>query len=392
MWEQGVGVRRSQTGKLSWHVKYHHPKFGQRKELLRGCKNATEARGALAKRQTELFDGTYKNDRPERDLRFSDFIPTFNSMKSAQPIGKKYASDLKLHLEPFFGKMALRDIKRSDCIAYYNSRLTKAAVATANNEMKCLSAFLGAALADQIIESSPAWRIKLRNPNNRRKKIFAATQIETMFEKLETHKWGKQIWIPPLVYVLYYTGARINSVLSLEWKDIDFDSGVVTFTKNKNGHEHQVPMHAVLEWKLQQWREATKGIVVKQQWVFPAPRDHSKKMHPSSIRKSWDNFCAVIGVEPADLNRHDFRRNFTSQLANSGVNTLLLKEIVGHRTLAMTERYATMQVSAMQGALKHLPGRGTAVVQSVNHQVEAEQNPGNDVSKNTQLIQAKLSS
>ena len=62
------------------------------------------------------------------------------------------------------------------------------------------------------------------------------------------------------------------------------------------------------------------------------------------------------------LSFHSFRHTCASRLAIAGVPLYTIKEILGHHSITMTERYAHLMPSVMRDALKTLEKQPSNVV------------------------------
>ena len=57
-----------------------------------------------------------------------------------------------------------------------------------------------------------------------------------------------------------------------------------------------------------------------------------------------------------DFPFHDLRHNYASHLAMRGAHIRALQELLGHKTLAMTQRYSHLAPEQLQNAVKLLDG------------------------------------
>ncbi|MBU1207103.1 MAG: tyrosine-type recombinase/integrase [Proteobacteria bacterium] len=57
-----------------------------------------------------------------------------------------------------------------------------------------------------------------------------------------------------------------------------------------------------------------------------------------------------------DFGFHDLRHTYASHLAMRGVHIRALQELLGHKTLAMTQRYSHLAPKQLQNAVKLLDG------------------------------------
>jgi integrase len=67
------------------------------------------------------------------------------------------------------------------------------------------------------------------------------------------------------------------------------------------------------------------------------------------------------------LSFHSFRHTCASRLAMQGIPLYTIKEIMGHHSITMTERYAHLMPSAMREALKTLEQKPSKVVKLSDH-------------------------
>ncbi len=62
-------------------------------------------------------------------------------------------------------------------------------------------------------------------------------------------------------------------------------------------------------------------------------------------------FEAIKHSKIKDFRWHDLRHTFCSRLAQAGVNLKVIQEAAGHKTIAMTSRYAHLNHTTLQSAL-----------------------------------------
>jgi len=60
--------------------------------------------------------------------------------------------------------------------------------------------------------------------------------------------------------------------------------------------------------------------------------------HIVDVRTGFQNACKRAGL--TDLHFHDLRHTFASQFVMAGGDLYILKEILGHKSINMTQRYA----------------------------------------------------
>ena len=73
-----------------------------------------------------------------------------------------------------------------------------------------------------------------------------------------------------------------------------------------------------------------------------------------SVKSSWMEVVREAGLE--DFHFHDLRHTCGSWLVQAGVPLFDVKEVLGHSTIRMTERYAHFAPENVRAAVDKLPG------------------------------------
>jgi integrase len=142
--------------------------------------------------------------------------------------------------------------------------------------------------------------------------------------------------LKPVVIVSLSTGIRRNSVLSLEWGDVNFaDRAIlVRAATAKNDKEYYVPMSDLAFETLSLWHKQSKRAG-SGDLVFPSPKTGEKMW---SCDSAWEGVLKKAGIE--NFRWHDMRHDFASRLVMRGVDLNTVRELLGHADLKMTLRYA----------------------------------------------------
>lgn len=117
--------------------------------------------------------------------------------------------------------------------------------------------------------------------------------------------------------VLLLTGARARSMCRLEWRDIDFEAGLIHFRVVKGERPYTVPMADRLRQVLEEYRELRLG---RGDWVFPSP------VRPgAALYEGRDSYETVAGASP-----HRLRHTMRTRLAECGATPDLARVALGH--------------------------------------------------------------
>ena len=72
----------------------------------------------------------------------------------------------------------------------------------------------------------------------------------------------------------------------------------------------------------------------------------------NSIRRAFEKARDKVGL--ADVRAHDLRHTFASRLVQRGAGLTQVKELMGHATIAMVQRYAHLSTKDLHAAISVL--------------------------------------
>ena len=150
---------------------------------------------------------------------------------------------------------------------------------------------------------------------------------------LDACRASRNPWLAGIVTVALETGLRRGELLGLTWDRVDLSRAVIRLELTKNGRRREVPM-----------RQAVYDVLAS----LPEPRQ-GKVWKLRDIRTAFENAVEVARLD--DFHFHDLRHHFASWFMMNGGQLLALKEILGHRSLRMTERYAHLAPEHLRGEM-----------------------------------------
>ena len=145
-----------------------------------------------------------------------------------------------------------------------------------------------------------------------------------------------------LVLVGFTTGARRGELLGLRWRDIDLDAGIAYLARTKNGDRRTLVLLPAVVAALRPL------LGDPERFVFGSVR--SKHQAPASIDSSFRDAVARAGLK--DFHFHDLRHCCASALAQGGTPLNVIAEVLGHRKLDMSRRYAHLTTHTKAQALR----------------------------------------
>ncbi len=206
------------------------------------------------------------------------------------------------------------------------------------------------------LESHPLQKIKpLKEPRGRVRYLDEDERARL----LSACRESDNPYLYLIVVMALSMGARRDEIMTLRWKDVNFERKSITLHETKNGDRRSIPLtgHA-----LEVLLAHAKVRSIKSDLVFPAPNNPQK---PYYIRTSWQT--ALKRAEIKDFRFHDLRHSAASYLAMSGATPNAIAEVLGHKSLQMVKRYAHLSEAHTHG-----------VVSNMNNQIFRSSNAGEE--------------
>jgi integrase len=198
-----------------------------------------------------------------------------------------------------------------------------------------------------IIDQNPIERVKRLKENDSKAvtRFLSPDEKDRLLKALDNP--ATPDYMKVLVTLGLNSGLRKSSMLSLRWKDINFDSKTVTVLPEhaKGGKLIDLPLNETAIKALATWRLVC-GNPPDDALMFPAPRAGG---HRNVIFKSWGNLRKRADIK--DFRFHDLRHSFASSLVQSGVDLLTVSKLCGHSSTAMTLRYAHLAPDGLRKAV-----------------------------------------
>jgi len=265
------------------------------------------------------------------------------SAKTSKKSWKDDQSRYLHHVEPHLAAKRLSQIIPGD-IQGLLDRMPEHAPATRKQVLALVKRLFNWSIKAGLYDGpNPATRVEAPRFDNTRTNPLTKEALAKMLAGLED--FGNPHFRLVVLFALF-SGKRRGEILKLKWSDIDLAAGIVTYRNTKGGTTQSLPMNESCRGLLEEAAVLTTssaGTSEETSWVFTC----STGAYYHSFDATWRRFRKRYGLEGYRF--HDLRHTFASYLASSGqVDIYTLKELLGHKTLTMTQRYAHL----INGALK----------------------------------------
>ena len=141
-----------------------------------------------------------------------------------------------------------------------------------------------------------------------------------------------------ILELMYATGLRISEVISLEFKNIDFEECIVR-VMGKGSKERIVPINDYALNALNTYLEEYRPLMIKNEvnnYLFL--NNHGKQMTRQGVFKMIKAECLKKGITK-DISPHTIRHTFATHLLENGADLRIIQELLGHSDISTTQIY-----------------------------------------------------
>ena len=285
--------------------------------------NRQMAEAVLKKRIVEAIEGRHFNMRKEGRIPFSECAQTYiprciAALKSAR--GERDRVNVWVRE---FGNRAIGQITQVELQDWQARKRQSNKPATVNRMLCRLRHMLNKAVEWQLLDESPMRRLKFLKKNNARLRYLSLEECQRLVAAcIAPH-------LKAIVTVALHTGMRSGEIRNITWNDVDFASGFIIIRDSKNGEARHVPMDSAL---VDLFRSYPRNA--KSDFVFT----NASGDRLGWIQRGFRDALTRAGL--SDLHFHDLRHTFASQWMMAGGELYALKDILGHKSITMTQGYA----------------------------------------------------
>jgi integrase len=337
------GVFEKLPGSGVWWICYFDSDGRKRREKV-GRKSA--AIEFYRKRKTEVMEGKKLPEKLRaRKVGFAELAK--DTLEYSRAHKRSFRDDeiRMAKLTDWLGDRPAESINPQE-IERWLSAKSSLKPATLNRYRALLSLVFRLGMQNGKVKLNPARLVRQRKENNGRIR-FLSTEEEQSLRKVMHAKYVKDL---PQLELALHTGLRRSEQYGLTWDCIDFDRRTLTVLLSKNGELRHVPLNDEALSALRATRKSSND----QPYVF-LNRYGQRLQSP----REWFG-PAVTAAGLNDFTWHCLRHTFASRLAMAGVDLRTIQELMGHKTIQMTVRYAHLAPKHQWEAVQRLCDTGTS--------------------------------
>lgn len=316
---------------ISGKIKKDNGSYYSYTKLAQGCKLQKEA-----KEYERLFRMQYQDIQvSSRYITFKELsVEYMNALVNVKKVTIRTYQDLLDKTNEVIGDKKINLLTKDILQKYIRDLEDKYSKDYVEKFYYTIRAALNYGVENDYIQINPMNKVKLRVDKDEVRKemnFWEPNEFERFIKEVDDQE------MRTLYIFLYYMGTRRGEALSLQWKDIDFQTGVVSIYKTvtykikgstyiitspkTNNSIRNIPMFKIVKESLSEWKEVHKKMYgfSEECFVFgydrPLPAERPRKQ----MIKVLDRINEGL-PESEQLKRiriHDFRHSHASWLINN---------------------------------------------------------------------------
>jgi site-specific recombinase XerD len=324
----GVFEKKKRSG--VWWIDYrdsigrrHREKVGRR----------AEAMTAYARRLQEVADGKFVSPRA-RLATFRELAIVALEHKKLRLAPLSYETDVRRldTLLPLIGAIPVEQLSGEKLEEVFAGMKREGlSGSTVNRYRSLVSSIFSFALRSGRVRANPCSRVKRYRENDSRVRYLRDEEEKALRAEIQRKYADRE----PEMDLALYTGMRRGEQFTLKWEDVDLGAGILT-VRGKTGRRYIVVNSGskkALEELLE--KATTRGSKpLASEYVCP----ETKRDGQRDWRRWLEKAAKAAGVK--NFHWHDLRHTFASRLVMAGVDLRTVQELLGHKSILMTMRYA----------------------------------------------------
>ncbi len=193
--------------------------------------------------------------------------------------------------------------------------------------------------------SNPARELRSPRAERRLPAILPQEQVVKLVEAESSAPGPASIRNRAILETLYSSGLRVSELVGLNWRDLDEELGMVMVRSGKGNKDRLVPIGEPAIEALRAWRREMPIA-----WEPDGPiitNLRGGRLTTRSVENIVAARIAASGVR-TKITPHGLRHCFATHLLDRGADLRSIQEMLGHASLATTQRYTHVSVNRLK--------------------------------------------
>jgi integrase len=305
---------------------------------IKTARTKVQAEQAELHIRLKVHEGQY--GRPKGNITMKEYIE-----KQYVPWAKTNKRSWKVdmsRIKPilrFFGNRRLGEItpfliekfkmERKNVPVVSKTKEKRRSIGSVNRELRLLSRIFKLAVDSSEVAENPCKKVSILRGETGRTRYLLPAEEERLMAVLDRQRSP----LKDMVVLVINTGLRVGEVFNLKPEHVDFHRDVIHIKGTKTDEDREVPLNDVSRELLA--KLFSKAREQGGEYLLTNPQTKTKY---TTVKTAWLYACQTAQI--GDLRFHDLRHTFGTRAADAGVPLNAIRDVMGHKTTTMTERYA----------------------------------------------------
>jgi len=277
---------------------------------------------------------------------YDSYFPDAKINKKAQSWGHE-ETHFRLWIDPIAGNKPIKDLSEFDVRRIVKRLFDKGKTPrTAQYVMATLRQVWNQARRAKLVSGdSPTRNVKIPKFDNRRKRFLSHSEANALLAALKE----KDETVYKMALLSLHTGMRASEIFKLTWGCVDTERGIITILDAKSGHGRAAFMTDPIKKMFNTMARGKNDDV-----VFLRKDENPYFEIPTFFRDIITElkFNENVSDSRQRVCFHTLRHTMASWHAEGGTDLYILKELLGHGSIVLTERYSHLSNGALQEATR----------------------------------------
>jgi len=208
---------------------------------------------------------------------------------------------------------------------------------TVGRKLAAVRSFYSFCLKKKWIGQNPA---KILSSPKQDRKVPSFLSEEEAASLLNLPRSGKPVDLrdKAILEFFYATGIRVSELVGIDIPDVHFDERLVR-VRGKGKKERLVPFGRMAGEALQAYLKARPGLAEKRPGEAAMFLNYrGERLTPRSVQRMVRKYIRKTAVT-RKISPHSLRHSFASHLLGRGADLRVIQELLGHASLATTQKY-----------------------------------------------------
>lgn len=338
-WLARISWQDLKTWKKDKEGNLYHPR---RQKSKQGFKTAESAKFWAKSEELKIMQGFDILKNPSLVEYYDYWFDTYKKSNIKSYATRKKYDLIRKYIFEFFGNQKLKEIDRGRYQQFINNFGSNHAPVRVRMTNSTIRSCIQSAMQDQIITTDFTRYVTLVYDESKKRKVkyISINEMEELIN-LAKDNLDPKYTATYMILTAFYTGARLGEIAALEWKDIDFDKGLLSISKSwdykkkQNGrtkNEHSIRTIKVNDSLL----AILKGLKINNMLkVFGRP---SNGLPPSSngVNHRLRYLLKKAKIHAPGYHFHSIRHTHVAFLLSKGIPIESISKRLGHASISIT--------------------------------------------------------